>query len=55
MQDIYQEFVAKAIARAQAAKVGDPLDEATALGPQVRRVDDWILRPSLLALCYSNV
>lgn len=35
LQDIYDEFVAKAVKRAQAVNVGDPLDAATELGPQV--------------------
>lgn len=32
---IYDEFVKRAVARAEAAKVGDPFDELTTQGPQV--------------------
>ncbi len=41
LQDIYDEFVAKAVKRAQAVNVGDPLDAATELGPQVCGPRRW--------------
>lgn len=34
-ESIYDEFVKKAVARAQNRKVGDPFDEDTEQGPQV--------------------
>lgn len=34
-EDIYDEFVKKAVARAQNRKVGDPFDDDTEQGPQV--------------------
>lgn len=43
----YDRFVAKLLERVAALKVGDPTDEATAVGPLIdeaaaRRVEDWI-------------
>ncbi len=35
-EDIYDEFVKKAVQRAQNRKVGDPFDDDTEQGPQVR-------------------
>ncbi len=34
-EDIYDEFVKKAVIRAQNRKVGDPFDDDTEQGPQV--------------------
>ena len=34
-ESIYDEFVKKAVARAQNRKVGDPFDDDTEQGPQV--------------------
>jgi acyl-CoA reductase-like NAD-dependent aldehyde dehydrogenase len=35
-EDIYDEFIKKAVERAQKRKVGDPFNETTEQGPQVR-------------------
>jgi len=45
--DLYDSFVAAFIPRVQALKVGDPLDEATDVGPLIdpgaaQRVEEWI-------------
>jgi hypothetical protein len=37
-EDIYDEFVKKAVQRAQNRKVGDPFDDDTEQGPQVRDI-----------------
>ncbi len=37
-EDIYDEFVKKAVQRAQNRKVGDPFDDDTEQGPQVRNI-----------------
>ena len=37
-EDIYDEFVKKAVQRAQNRKVGDPFDDDTEQGPQVRHI-----------------
>jgi glyceraldehyde-3-phosphate dehydrogenase (NADP+) len=44
---IYEEFVADLIPKVQALKLGDPLDEATDVGPVIDRsaadrIDDWL-------------
>jgi len=36
-EDIYEEFMARCLARIRAIKQGDPLDTATMIGPQVSR------------------
>ena len=40
-ESIYDEFVAKSVAKAQARVVGDPFDEKTDQGPQVQ----WYNKP----------
>jgi aldehyde dehydrogenase (NAD+) len=35
-EDIYDEFIKKAVERAQKRKVGDPFTETTEQGPQVQ-------------------
>lgn len=37
-EDIYDEFVKKAVQRAQNRKVGDPFDDDTEQGPQVGNI-----------------
>jgi len=34
-EDIYERFMEKVVARTEAIKTGDPLDEATMMGAQV--------------------
>lgn len=46
-REIYNELKARLIARAQALKAGDPLDEQTFLGPLItegdaRRIEEWV-------------
>ncbi len=46
-EDVYDEFVARLVARARAVRVGDPSETATAMGPlvseaQMQRVLDYI-------------
>jgi aldehyde dehydrogenase (NAD+) len=42
-ESIYDEFVAKSVAKAQARVVGDPFDEKTDQGPQVQ----WYNKPHM--------
>ena len=57
--DIYDAFRAKLVAASQSLKLGDPLDEATFLGPMIsedeaQRVESWIqaaLRRGARLLC----
>jgi acyl-CoA reductase-like NAD-dependent aldehyde dehydrogenase len=41
-EDIYEEFVKKSAARAKKRNIGDPFDNATDSGPQVRICIDGI-------------
>jgi acyl-CoA reductase-like NAD-dependent aldehyde dehydrogenase len=46
-QDIYASFVENFVPRVKALKVGDPLDEATDVGPMIdpgaaQRVEEWV-------------
>lgn len=47
-EDIYDEFVKKAVQRAQNRKVGDPFDDDTEQGPQVRNISFRIQKSCLL-------
>ncbi len=47
-EDIYDEFVKKAVQRAQNRKVGDPFDDDTEQGPQVRNISFGIQKSCLL-------
>jgi glyceraldehyde-3-phosphate dehydrogenase (NADP+) len=47
-EDVYESFIENFIPRVKALKVGDPLDEATDVGPLIdqgaaQRVEDWIV------------
>ncbi len=47
-EDIYESFVEDFLPRVKALKVGDPLDEATDVGPLIdpgaaQRVEDWVV------------
>ena len=55
-EDIYDEFVKKAVQRAQNRKVGDPFDDDTEQGPQVRNISfgiQQIHRFQTKGLCHS--
>ena len=46
-EDVYEAFVANFVPRVKALKVGDPLDEATDVGPMIdpgaaQRVEEWV-------------
>ncbi len=50
-EDIYDEFVKKAVQRAQNRKVGDPFDDDTEQGPQVRNISFGIQK----SLSFSEI
>lgn len=52
-ESIYDEFVAKSVARAQRRKVGDPFDLETENGPQVKVLIPFF--PDLYKIIFSII